>query len=157
MRRLSTLSLRLALLAAVIVIVLLLRHPQHGAAIFIVYWAVLMSVPTVEAQHWAINDVRETNEDRFPVVVKNLIGPDEKHSGLVVASTYADGKVFRVMFYLNSLSRVIIVPKGAALGEGRIDPDRTWLLLLDDYRVAVPSQTIVKGDGFELVRVIKDR
>ena len=145
------------LAVAVLVTVLLLKRGRHGATWFIAYWAILMSFPTIAAQHWAVTAVRETNEDRFPIAVKHLIGPDEKNAGLIVASTYDDGKVFRVMFYLNSLSHAIIVPKGSALGEGRIDPDREWLLLLDDYRVLVPAQTIVKGDGFELVRLLKSR
>src|SRR4030095_11940349 len=105
----------LALITAVLVTVFLLNQPRCATACFVIYWGLLIAVPTIAAQYWSITAIHASNEDRFPLAVKNVLGPDERNAGLIVASTYADGKVFRVMFHLNSLSRAIIAPTGAAL------------------------------------------
>ena len=149
------------LAVAVLITVLLLKRGRHGATWFIVYWAILMSFPTIAAQHWAVTAVRETNEDRFPIAVKHLIGPDEKNAGLIVASTYDDGKVFRVMFYLNSLSHAIIVPKGSALGEGESIPIASgcfcWTIIASSCRRRPSSKATASSCKTPEVAVITAR
>jgi len=83
--------------------------------------------------------------------IRNLVPGNEIDDGVILAKA-EDGRAFRAMFQLYSLSERKILDKPVLTADD-IPPGKKWALLLDHYEIDLPFYSEVRGRGFEFIQL----
>jgi phosphoglycerol transferase len=125
---------------------------ERRSATIILTTALIMLVGSELAANAILRRVGASPADYLALAAKQLIPASEIDDGVVVAND-ADGRLYRVLFHLNSLSRALVLPPGIAVQPEDIGEGRKWLLLLDEVPLAVAENSRIVENGVVLVNL----
>jgi hypothetical protein len=89
-------------------------------------------------------------QDLAAIAVRSMV-PSEIDDGVVFAKI-EDGRSYRAMFQLYSLSKRMILDQ-PTLSKADIPPGRKWVLLLDTYGLDLRYYSRVQGKGFQFIQL----
>jgi hypothetical protein len=114
--------------------------------------ALVVLVGSELAANASLRRIGAAPADHLALAARHLVPAADIDKGVVVTSD-ADANLYRVLFHLNSLSRALVLPPGAAVQPEDVDQDRKWLLLLDEVPLAIPEKNRIVGNGVVLVNL----
>ncbi len=115
---------------------------------FLAMLALTTSIAVFVGQYRAI--AHPHAEDLAGIAVRNLL-PDQVDDGIIFVRGDTAGS-YRAMFQLYSLSTRKIL-KQTGIGPDDVPPGKKWALLLDPYSIQVPHYSVLRGNGFELIKL----